>query len=180
MLPGGSTEPARNAAELERLLNNVIRVATVVQVNHQVKKFRASDGALEFGWLDMPCVIGRNRREWMPMRVGTQVIITSPGGDTKQGKCIGMLYTNTLNSPSDDPNIDLIEWNDGAKIEYNIATGDMHIKAMGKITHEAKHHFIKGGVTQTGGDMTSDGVSAQHHKHGKVVPGPANTDEPVK
>lgn len=37
---------------------------------------------------------------------------------------------------------------------------------------------IQGPVTQTGGDMTSDGVSAQHHKHPTAALGPPS--EPQK
>ena len=31
---------------------------------------------------------------------------------------------------------------------------------------------IEGAVTQTGGDMTSDGISVQHHEHPTAPPGP--------
>lgn len=36
---------------------------------------------------------------------------------------------------------------------------------------------IEGAVTQTGGDFTSDGISAQHHQHPTAPPGPLS--EPV-
>lgn len=39
---------------------------------------------------------------------------------------------------------------------------------------------IKSPVEQTGGDMTSDGVSAQHHTHDKVKSGVNESGEPVK
>jgi phage baseplate assembly protein gpV len=48
----------------------------------------------------------------------------------------------------------------------------------GVLTIKAEKIRLIGPVEQTGGDMTSDGISAQHHKHGGIVSGPAKTDEP--
>ena len=48
----------------------------------------------------------------------------------------------------------------------------------GVMTLQAESIRIIGPVEQTGGDMTSDGISAQHHTHGKVAKGLAKTDEP--
>lgn len=51
-----------------------------------------------------------------------------------------------------------------------------------KVQHliiEANQTDIISPVTQTGGDMTSDGISAQHHLHDGVQPGSGLTDEPV-
>jgi phage baseplate assembly protein gpV len=47
-----------------------------------------------------------------------------------------------------------------------------------QLTLEAGEVFILGPVTQTGGDMTSDGISAQHHRHGGVRKGIDKTAKP--
>ncbi len=41
-----------------------------------------------------------------------------------------------------------------------------------KIASLAQAHAIEGPVTQTGGDLTSDGVSVQNHEHPTAPPGP--------
>lgn len=48
----------------------------------------------------------------------------------------------------------------------------------GTFTLRSSQITIEGPVVQTGGDFISDGISAQHHTHGGVDPGSANTDEP--
>lgn len=169
MLNSDTTELFR-MGEIARLIGNLVRVATLTEIDFQNKKVKAVDGELTFGWLDWPCEVGRNFRRWRPLRTGTQVVIVSPGGDTTQGKIVEMLYTESLPAPSDDEAVDLIQFNDGALVEYNSATGDMLFKAKNSLTWEAPRHVIKGPVTQTGGDMTSDGVSAQNHRHEKTAP----------
>lgn len=42
------------------------------------------------------------------------------------------------------------------------------------IKHVSAAHEIQGPVTQTGGDITSDGKSAQHHTHPTSPPGPVS------
>lgn len=47
-----------------------------------------------------------------------------------------------------------------------------------QLTIEAGEIFIIGSVTQTGGDITSDGISTQHHIHDKVKSGVNLSGEP--
>jgi phage baseplate assembly protein V len=103
-----------------------------------------------------------------------------------------------------DENIDVVQFNDGTTISYDSSSkalavecaGTIHISASGNVSVttaadcliqatgtlflEAAAIKIKGPVTQTGGDMTSDGVSAQGHKHDKVKAGVDKSGEPVK
>ena len=57
---------------------------------------------------------------------------------------------------------------------------EIKLKAANKITLVSSQIDIKGPVTQTGGDMTSDGISAQNHPHDKVQSGSAKSGGPVK
>ena len=55
----------------------------------------------------------------------------------------------------------------------NLIVGGTSIKLTGaEIASIAAAHKVQGPVTQTGGDMTSDGISAQHHKHPTAALGP--------
>ncbi len=97
-----------------------------------------------------------------------------------------MLYTESLDAPADDPDLDLIRFDNGALLSHDIATGAMHITCKGDLTldvagtltQKASAHIVEGPVTQTGGDMTSDGISAQQHTHHGIIPGPASTGVP--
>ncbi len=166
-------------AEMNRQLNNLLRIGTLWAVDHENKKLKVKTGDLVTGWLDWPVEIGRNYKRWRPLRVGTQVLLASPSGDPAQGQIVGMLYTQDLDAPSDDPNIDLIQFNGGSFLKHNASNNSIHIHAAGKMTFSYDRLYLQGPVTQTGGDMTSDGTSAQHHKHDGVAPGPSETGEPV-
>jgi|GEM_PF-2623857 len=59
----------------------------------------------------------------------------------------------------------------GASITLTVGGTSFKLTA-DKIAALATAHTIQGPVTQTDGDMTSDGISAQHHKHPSAPPGP--------
>lgn len=82
-------------------------------------------------------------------------------------------------------NHDNIEWNADKVVNINagesinLVVGDTSFKlTAADIKAIAAAIGIKGPVTQTGGDMTSDGVSAQHHKHPTAALG--SPSEPQK
>lgn len=165
-------------AELDRKLNNLLRIGTIKVADHERQQIKVESGGLTTGWLDWPAEIGRNYRRWRPLRVGTQVLIACPSGDPAQALVIGMLYTQAIDTPSENPEIDLIEFNGGSYLKHNATDNSIHIHAAAEMTLSYSHLYMQGPVTQTGGDMTSDGISAQHHTHGGVQAGGSNTAEP--
>ncbi|QEW06356.1 phage baseplate assembly protein V [Nitrincola iocasae] len=167
-----------NIADLNRRLESLIRLGSIAEVDHAGRKLRVKTGGLLTGWLPWPAEVGRNYRRWRPLRTGTQVVLACPSGDPAQAVIIQILYTTALNAPSADPDIDLIQFDNGSYIEHNAVNNTLNIHCSGEITLSYEHLFMKGPVTQTGGDMTSDGISAQNHTHGGITPGPANTGEP--
>ncbi|WP_280565030.1 phage baseplate assembly protein V [Chromohalobacter sp. 48-RD10] len=107
--------------ELERRLNNLLMVGTILEVDHAARKLRVEVGAIRTAWLDWPVEIGRNFRRWRPLRQGQQVVLASPSGDPAQAVISGMLYSAALPAPSDSPDLDLVEFEDGARFQYDSA-----------------------------------------------------------
>lgn len=69
-----------------------------------------------------------------------------------------------------------IELNAEESIVFNV--GGTQVKLTpGMIASIAAAHEIQGPVTQTGGDITSDAISVQHHPHTSTAPG-TPTSEP--
>lgn len=174
--------PAFALSELDRKLNNQIRLAKVAEVDHtnaRLKVAYATDGGdVISNWLSWPAENGRNYRRWKPIAVGQQVVIAAPSGKLEQACIIGELYSDTIAAPENNQDIDLIQFNNGDVISHDNATGNTLFKVKGNLTLDANAVFIKAPVTQTGGDITSDGISSQHHTHPGIKPGPASTDEP--
>lgn len=124
---------------------------------------------------------------------GLSVNISFHNGDPRYPVIMGFRNPNIGNEVGWRRwNHDNIEWNADAVVNINagesinLVVGGTSfrltasaIKAIAQaISEQADAITIKGPVTQTGGDMTSDGVSAQHHKHPTAAPGPAS--EPQK
>ena len=122
-----------STAELQRRLENVIRIGVIAKVDYDNKKIRVQSGELLSNWLAWPVEMGRNFKRWRPLRLGQQVILGSPSADPAQAVVIGMLYSQNFEAPSDDPDLDLIAFDNGASLSHNIDTGEMNVVCKGEI-----------------------------------------------
>lgn len=147
-----------NTAELNRRIENLLRLGTIAEVDHAARKIRIKTGTLTTTWLPWPADIGRNYKRWRPLRVGTQVLIACISGDPAQAQIIGTLYTDNVNSPSTDENIDLIQFDDGTQLQYDSnshhlsadCVGTVLIKSPSTVTIDAPDTNIKGKLTVDG------------------------------
>jgi phage baseplate assembly protein V len=126
-------------ADINRRIENVLRLGTIHAVDHDARTLRVKSGDLVTDWLPWPADIGRNYKRWRPLRVGTQVILGSVSGQCEQALIIGMLYTQALDTPSTDDGTDIIEFDDGSIVEHNTSgmkvhsAGTLNITAAGTI-----------------------------------------------
>lgn len=175
-------------AELNRQLENLLRLGAIHSVDHDGHKVRVASGALVTDWLPWPAEVARNYTRWRPLKPGIPVLLGCISGDPAQAVILQVLHSEDFPAISANPDLDIIRFNNGTQIVHNIATGDLSCSAPGNVTLSAgktltlsaNKHRIKGPVEQTGGDMTSDGVSAQHHPHGGVKAGIDESGEPKK
>ena len=177
-------------AELETLLHNLIRVGQVVEADLPNARVRVVCGGNLTGWIPMPAFVGRNFIAWTPMRFGQTVTLVCPSGDLAQARIVSTGYTGDISAPSANADKDLVQFNDGTRIEYDSKAQELTLYSAKNITITAANHlklaashtFIKSPVTQTGGDMTSDDISAQKHTHpqnsGNHFGGGVNTEKP--
>jgi phage baseplate assembly protein V len=138
------SDQAYEIAEMQRQLANMVRIGVIDQLNFASKKVKVKSGDVETGWLDWPAEIGNNYKRWRPLRLGTQVTIVSPSGDLEQAQIATMLYSDALQSPSVDEDIDLIQFDNGSFIKHNASNGEMEIHAAGKLrlTADGNVHLI--------------------------------------
>jgi len=134
-------------AEIYRMLNAMALVGTVTAVDPALG-CRVSKGEIESAWLKAPGLIGRNWRGASPVRVGTQVLLLSPSGDLANAVIVQTLHTDALPAASDDPELDVIQWDDGTRASYHSGQqllevetpGRLLIKVTGDITIETDGH----------------------------------------
>lgn len=177
--------------ELERRLNNLLMVGTILEVDHAARKLRVEVGEIRTAWLSWPVEIGHNFRRWRPLRKGQQVVLASPSGDPAQAVITGMLYSSALPAPSDNPDLDLVEFDDGARFQYDSASHEYTAETGGShITMDRDRILLSSngstleldasGIRLNGVSLTHNGTDVgDSHRHGGVTSGASNTDKPV-
>lgn len=170
-----------NAAELLRLIENLIRLGQIDQVDHgnpaadppQPPRVRVKSGELLTAWVPWLTSRAGTTREWNPPTVGEQCVLFSPGGDTANAFAAPGLYQNAHPAPSNDPALIGRWYPDGTRIEYDHQANRLLIHCVGDI-----HLEVAGNLTaHVGGDMkatvagvaTVDAESIHHNGGSSVV-----------
>lgn len=185
-------------AQLNRLLENLVRLGTVAEVDHQAARVKVHSGRLLTGWLPWLTLRAGDDREWNPPTVGEQVVLLSPSGQTANGVAIVGLFSDQHPANGDRPGLHRRTYRDGAVIEYDSITH--HLRAIlpaggstelvstggititGDITHQGNYtqtgnQTVTGTVTVSN-DVLAAGISLVTHVHGAVMPGPGVTGAP--
>ncbi|MFN3881497.1 MAG: phage baseplate assembly protein V [Nitrincola lacisaponensis] len=148
-----------NIADLNRRLESLIRLGSIAEVDHAGRKLRVKTGGLLTGWLPWPAEVGRNYRRWRPLRTGTQVVLACPSGDPAQAVIIQILYTTVLNAPSADPDVDLIQFNDGSIIQYDSSNSHLIAECVGDVTVKSPSEVkIDSPKTIVTGELSVEGL----------------------
>lgn len=187
-------------AELNRLLENLIRFGTVAEVQHVPPRVKVKTGGMLTTWLPWLAWRAGENREWDPPTVNEQVLLLSPSGQLANGVAVTGLFSDLIPANGDRAGLHRRTYADGAVVEYDsvahhlvatlpdggttelISTGGIHIK--GDITHEGDYiqtgnQTVTGLVTVTK-DVIADGISLVNHVHGGVMSGPGKTGVPAK
>lgn len=123
-------------SDTQRRLHNLAAYGTIAAVDHGRGMVRVDVAGRLTDWLPAPGLVGHNFRGAAPMRVGTQVLVTSPSGDPANGVLAAILYSAGLPPPDTSGNVDVILWNDGARVEYDSAAQSflLDVPAGGTVT----------------------------------------------
>ena len=146
-----------------------------------------TDGASELPIAEIEYPIGDDSRDTeIRLVIGREVWIEFIAGDPRRplitgfrnpnvGNVIGMRRWNHDNFEINADQVLTI--NAGTAI--NLVVGGTSIKLTGaEIASIAAAHKVQGAIAQTGGDITSDGISVQHHKHPTAALGPPSEPTP--
>ena len=177
------------SAEINRRIDNLIRFGLIAEVDHANAKARVKCGQILTSFLPFITLRAGTTKTWSPPTVGEQCVILASSGELTTACILVGLYTQ--NSPSHSPDVHVIEFEDGAKIEYNQSTGALvvtgiktaNITAANQINIDCPTVNIKGNVNIDGevtstGDMIAGGISQMTHKHKDVSKGKDKTGEP--
>ncbi|WP_067487084.1 phage baseplate assembly protein V [Dickeya sp. CSL RW240] len=171
--------------ELQRLIQNLIRVGVVAEVDRARPGCRVKTGGLTTDWLPWLTSRAGASREWSAPSVGEQVLLLSIGGELSTAFVLPAIFSSAHPAPSDSADAQVAVFPDGARFEYEPASGRLLINGIKNMVINADAMMINsavtinGPVTQRGGNLTSNGVVVHTHQHSGVLPGGSNTGGPV-
>ncbi|EZH78004.1 phage baseplate assembly protein V [Aeromonas hydrophila] len=190
--------------ELQRQLDNLIRIGTVTAVRSG--ECRVKTGDLITNWRPYLTERAGNNRTRHRLSIGEQVMLLSVSGDLRNAYILGTLNATAFDEPlseDDNPDLDRTEYSDGAIIEYNPATGALNATGIKSANIEASvtvklttplvecTQALKVGSTITAGSTISagskitaptakiGGIEVTTHKHGGVSTGSGQTGGPA-
>ncbi|QFT84492.1 Phage-related baseplate assembly protein [Halomonas sp. THAF12] len=153
--------PLQSAAELLRLIHNLIRLGTIAAVDHDAARVRVKSGELLTAWRPwIECRAGTTR-DWNPPTVGEQAVLFSPGGDPAGAVVLVGLFSDAHPAPADLPELCRRLFPDGGLFEYDHEASVLRIKLPGRIEVEAPGGTSWKGDIDHQGDMARAGSYAQ-------------------
>ncbi|OOF59360.1 phage baseplate assembly protein V [Rodentibacter myodis] len=164
------------SAEINRRIDNLIRFGLIAEVDYAQARARVKSGQILTDFLPFVTFRAGTTQTWSPPTIGEQCVILAASGEFTTACVLVGLYTQ--NSPSHSQDLHLIQFADGAIIEYNQATGALtvsgikvaNITAANQINIDCPFVNIKGNVKVEGsitasGDVKGGKISLQNHKH---------------
>lgn len=192
--------------DMERRIAGMVRLGVVHEQDFsdpKAPRVRVKAGNFTTGWIPWTVASASGDTDWEPLDVGTQVIMAAPSGDMAQAVVLGAIHQDKHPAYGGDPDERGRVWKDGARDTYNrkTHTRTIDVPAGGKILLKiggTSYELTADGATLTAPrvkidtpeaeftgkitaaiDVIAAGISLVHHVHSGVIPGPANTGEPV-
>ncbi|HHS9279676.1 TPA: phage baseplate assembly protein V [Klebsiella michiganensis] len=188
-------------AELLRLLENIARTGTVIEIDEEKWRVRVQSGELETTWLRWNAQRAGAFKVWVPPSIGEQVWFLCLGGNTDVAFIGGSLYSDDNPAPGASRNEMVMTAPDGATFRYDAEAGALQVKGIKSAVVEASVKIkldapevectnllitknlevteggeMRGDITHTGGAFTSNGVQVDDHDHGAVERGGSWTE----
>lgn len=209
----------KQITELYRLLTNMIRTGTILEVDLTRGLCRVQTGELQTTWLNwLTTRAGRSRTWWAPS-VDEQVLLLSIGGDLTTAFVLPGIFSDDHPAPSASADALHITFPDGAVIEYEPQTSALSVsgiktasvtasesitatvpvvmvKAATRITLDTpevvctnklitgtlevqKGGTMKGNISHSDGELSSNGKVLHTHRHSNVKYGTDESGGPV-
>lgn len=128
--------------EIYRLLNNLVRTGTILEVNLTDGLCRVQTGELQTTWLNwLTSRAGRSRTWWAPS-VGEQVLLLSIGGDLTTAFVLPAIFSDEHSAPSASADAVHISFPDGAVIAYEPETSALTVSGIKTATVTASESVV--------------------------------------
>lgn len=175
--------------ELARRLENMIRLGTVAEVDHDGPRprVRVQTGKLLTTFRPFLTLRAGTTRTWNPPTVGEDCVLFSLSGDPAQAIALVGLNSESHPAPANSPDLDRTEYPDGALIQYDHAAhlltailpegGKVQLTAPGGLSILGDVDIV--GLVTVSEDVVANGKSLVTHQHGGILPGGGMTGAPA-
>ncbi|HAX1983184.1 TPA: phage baseplate assembly protein V [Escherichia coli] len=182
--------------ELMRLLENIVRIGVVTEINTDTWEVRVQSGGLTTNWIRWNSGRAGKFKIWIPPSPGEQVLLLCPGGNPESAVSAGSLYGESNPPPGAREDEMVITSPDGAEFRYRAQESNLTAKGIKTATITAEtsitldtpevectQHLktktfeltdggtMKGNVTHSGGNLSSNGITVHTHVHSGVKSG---------
>ena len=138
--------------EISRLVANLIRIGTILDVDHAAVRVRVRIGTLDSNWLSWLALRAGTTTTWNPPTVGEQCIVFAPSGELANAIVLVGLNSDSIPPPSHAAEKHVIRFPDGATFSYDHAASHLAItgiatatiEASASITHDTPLTHLKG------------------------------------
>jgi len=115
-------ESAFKLSDLYRRMENIVCRGRIAEMDADEARVRVSIGDNLTDWLPWLTLRAGLDRSWAAPSAGEQVLVLSESGDFNNGVVLFGIYQSAHPAPSDDPDENLMEFEDGAKFTYHKGT----------------------------------------------------------
>lgn len=109
--------------ELSRRLENIIRIGTILDVDHAAARVRVKSGQLETQWRPWVELRAGQTTTWNPPTIGEQCILFSPSGEPAGGIVLVGIDSDAIPPPSHSPDDHVTKYPDGTILRYDHEAG---------------------------------------------------------
>lgn len=138
-------------SETERVLANMIRVGVVAALDEENARVQVDVGGLTTSWLPWITSRAGATRTWSAPRIGEQVMVLAPYGDTTQAVVLPAIYQDDYAAPASSKDVEHVVFPDGSAVDYNSATNTLNVTVAGdgKVIVNCKEATINAATSVT-------------------------------
>lgn len=118
-------------SELNRQLNNVVRIGTIKQLDLTNARAKVSVAGCTTDWLPWGTNRAGKRRDWSPPVIGEQVVLLAPYGDLGQAVIGASIFQDDHAAPAASADQETTVFPDGTTVDYNSASNTLTITVTG-------------------------------------------------
>lgn len=120
-----------DVSELNRQLNNVVRIGTIKQLDLANARAKVSVAGCTTDWLPWGTNRAGKRRDWSPPVIGEQVVLLAPYGDLGQAVIGPSIFQDDHAAPAASADQETTVFPDGTTVDYNSASNTLTITVAG-------------------------------------------------